>query len=107
MKNKESILSLILDKENFALIKSGEKKEDYRGYNDFYCTRLCNIEGNSLMSMKHFDLVKFNLGYTDKFMLFKCDGVNLDEFVDFIPSGFEKGDIAFTISIGDLVDSNV
>lgn len=105
--SKPRILTLILDKENFELIKSGKKKEDYRADSDFYARKLCNIKGNDLVSLKKFDLVKFSLGYTNKNIMLQCKGVFFDIFENYIPEGFLKGDQCYTIELGDIVEINV
>ena len=43
-KKNENVLHLIFQKKYFDEILKGEKKQEYRGYTDFYINRLCNLD---------------------------------------------------------------
>ncbi len=74
LKDKK-ILYLILKKEFFNQIKSGEKTSEYRGYKPFWIKRLMNKD----RSFKTFDLVHFRNGYHKDAptMLFEIKGINI------------------------------
>lgn len=55
----KKILHLILKKEFFDQIKSGEKTSEFREFKAFWIKRLMQSNG----SFKHFDLVHFRNGY--------------------------------------------
>lgn len=81
MTNEENKITFSLKKEWFELIKSGEKKEEYREITPYWCNRLldvkslnmriedCSVEiielmiKESLISIKQFSKLTFTLGY--------------------------------------------
>lgn len=85
-KKEERILNLPLKKVWFDMIKSGEKKEEYREVTDYWMKRLI-AEINDQEQMVYFwvyDTLRFTLGYPkadekDKIMYFKCDGIDIAE----------------------------
>ncbi len=62
---RENTLFLILKKEWYDKILSGEKKEEYRDFTDYYISRLCELDkqGN-IVNMKDYKFVRFQLGYS-------------------------------------------
>lgn len=59
---KENNLYLVLKNPWYEMIKSGEKKEEYRDLSDFYKRRFYDKSGN----LKSFDTLEFVLGYPKK-----------------------------------------
>lgn len=81
---KENILHLSLKKQWFDMIKSGEKKEEYRDITPFWSKRLCvyNKEDN-VYDIANFDAVEFTLGYPkadekDKRIKFEVTNITID-----------------------------
>lgn len=91
--NEKKVLYLSLKKEWFDMIKSGEKKEEYREMTSYWIKRITDIEShlnelNTLIMtgkpvpMKPYTHVHFTLGYPrkdekDKHMVFKIKGINI------------------------------
>ena len=60
------ILHLTLKKKWFAMIDSGEKKEEYRAIKPYWINRLCNKIGYDMGEnncFKKYDAIKFRNGY--------------------------------------------
>lgn len=58
-------LYLVLKKEYFTQILKGEKKEEYRGFTDYYIDRLCVFnDAGEWVDVKKYDTVRFQLGYS-------------------------------------------
>lgn len=78
-------LKLVLKKKWFAMIASGEKKEEYREIKDYWIKRLTDYPycsyffGLNPFQFKHYDTVTFYLGYSANRpqMTFKVDGIVL------------------------------
>lgn len=56
-------LNLTLKKKWFDMVKSGEKKEEYREIKDYWIKRLKEMSLTRLEAFKHFDTVTFKNGY--------------------------------------------
>lgn len=76
-KTTKDILHLVLKKQWYDMIASGEKKEEYRNANTYYQKRLLyetpqvTYRGDLLLKFKPFKQVCFHLGYTNTTMTFK------------------------------------
>ena len=91
--NEKKVLYLSLKKQWFDMIKSGEKKEEYREITSYWIKRITDIEShlnefNTLVMtgkpipMKPYTHVHFTLGYPkkdekDKHMVFKIKGIHI------------------------------
>lgn len=80
------VLNLPLKKKWFDMIKSGEKKEEYREWTDFWKKRLvAKIDDEEeMVYFWNYDVLRFTLGYpkaddTEKIMYFECDGITFSE----------------------------
>ena len=71
------ILKVIIKKEWYDLIKSGEKTIEYRDYSDFWISRLENKNG----SFRHYDLIEFKNGYkaNSRKMVTELKGISFDD----------------------------
>lgn len=71
------ILKVIIKKEWYDLIKSGEKTIEYRDYSDFWISRLENKNG----SFRHYDLIEFKNGYkaNSRKMVTEFKGISFDD----------------------------
>lgn len=116
-----AVLHLTLTKKWFDMIKSGEKKEEYREFKQYWIDRLCNkhqmsvIAGGDLrnnhsgqqLSYRHFDFVEFKNGYAKSAptMLVECKGISVGKAHAEWAEGF--GDDCFVISLGNVVKLGV
>lgn len=101
----EKVLHLIFQKKYFDKILKGEKKEEFRGYTDFYLSKLCNLDHKEkkIICIKKFDYGLFQLGYSKNAPQFKieikeiyCEG-KIDENDKIIPQ-----ETQFIIVLGDI-----
>lgn len=69
------ILDLPLKKKWYEMIESGEKREEYREYKDYWRKRLIDLD---TLRLKPYTHVRFRYGYTKRTMLFKIDSITVD-----------------------------
>lgn len=102
-----SVLHLILQKKYFDKILSGQKSEEFRGYTDFYVSRLCELDHKNkhIIGIKKFDYCLFQLGYSKNAPQMKveiknivCEG-EVDEEDKIIPEKTQ-----FIISLGKILE---
>lgn len=102
MNDKTKVLHLTVKKKWFDMIASGEKKEEYRDYKDYWHNRLKYLrDGN--WHFKNYDFVEFRNGYkkdapkvTVKF-LWCLHWVGKEEW------GAEKGKWYYVIKLGEII----
>lgn len=94
------ILHLTLKKEWFDLIKSGEKKEEFREIKPYWIKRLTNqysmpYTDNMLQTKKKFDLIHFRNGYKpdSPLMIVEWKGLKFGKF---------EGNKVFAIQLGEV-----
>ena len=87
----KGVLHLTIKKKWFDLIKSGEKKEEYRDRKPYWLSRLFNKDG----SIKMYEFIEFRNGYSPKSptLLVEFGGLGMTE---------DK----IIIHIGRMVDEN-
>lgn len=108
----KDVLTLIIEQKYFDLIMSGEKKEEYRSFTDYYINRFCEFaieDGEEVFTgMKPIKHIKLAVGYRKdrKWAIIEVKGLFLDTFNDYLPEGFEKGAQAFTIELGNVAKTN-
>lgn len=108
MKNKT--LHLTLKKEWFDLIKSGEKKEEYRLITPYWSKRFCEFNKDEKvyeLLENHFENVIFTLGYPSKDECEKRINVKVNKII--IGQGKEEwgaepGVNYFIIKLGDIIE---
>lgn len=93
------ILHLTLKKKWFDMIKSGQKKEEYRELKPYFYNRFIKKEGG----FNSFDRILFINGYSPKSPRFEIEwkGIRVDE--GNIEWGAEKGVKYFVISLGEII----
>lgn len=95
---KNKFLHLTLKKKWFDLIKSGEKKFEYRDVKPHWISRLKNKDG----SYKDFDYILFRNGYSRNSpkMWVEFKGISLSE-------SLFKGNPFFIIKLGKVLDYDI
>ncbi len=105
------VLHLTLKKKWFDMILSGEKKEEYREFKDYWLSRL--TEDNSYCQMgfdsgyvinaKEFDVVCFKNGYQKNAPSFviECKGIEVDKGKP--EWGAKKDEYCFVIKLGKII----
>jgi hypothetical protein len=58
------VLNLTLKKKWFDMIKSGEKKEEYREVKEYWNNRLLSLDWSEEGAYKKFDVIRFTNGYS-------------------------------------------
>ncbi|AQW96662.1 MULTISPECIES: hypothetical protein [Elizabethkingia] len=106
IKEAKNELYLVLTKEWFDKILSGEKKEEYRDFTDFYITRLGVIDKDGdLVDTKKYDTIRFQLGYKQDApkMIVKCEDVIIEHDED---AGDEltSENCNFVIVLGEILE---
>ena len=87
MRKYSKTLHLSLKKEWYNMIESGEKKEEYREIKPYWCKRLIHDYDEHMeefgaiifdeKNFKKYDKIKFTYGYTKKYMVFECNGIDV------------------------------
>lgn len=73
MLNKKNTLHLVLKRKWWDMIKSGEKREEYRLYTPYWRNRLLISE--SPLRFVPYKYLVFHLGYTNNIMKFKINSI--------------------------------
>lgn len=108
--NKDSkILRLTLTKKWFDMIKSGEKKEEYRECKDYWASRLLRFKYDGTPycyphMVKWYDYIEFRNGYSPNApkMLVEFKGLKIGKAVPEWSDNW-PGDV-FVIKLGDIVE---
>ena len=87
MRKYSKTLHLSLKKEWYNMIESGIKTEEYREIKPFWCKRLISDYDEAMeefgaiifdeKNFKQYDRIKFTYGYTKKYMVFECNGIDV------------------------------
>lgn len=97
-------LFLILTKEWFIKILSGEKKEEYRDFTDYYIKKLCITDAKGdLIDVQKYDVIRFQLGYSKIQMIVECKGV-LVEADNEEDEEFTTDNCNFVIELGKITE---
>lgn len=104
MPNNE--LYLVLQKKWFDQILSGEKKEEYRDFTEYYVSRLGVLDKDGeLIDTKKFDTIRFQLGYRKNApqIVVECKDVliEVDEGED---DEINLDNSNFVIVLGDILE---
>lgn len=114
---EKDVLKLPLRKVHALEILRGEKKREYRAFNDHWASRLCVFEDSKdkylATGTKHYDTVYF-YPFNNKWHL-KCKvkAIDLckvdDEFIRLFGKEIEclPGQDIFVISLGEVIDTNL
>lgn len=99
-------LHLNLKKKWFDMIRSGEKKEEYREVTSYWETRLVNFIFDQLFEWKDFDSITFSNGYSKDRRQFEIElcGIYIREGKT--EWGAEKGKEYFVLELGNIIRSN-
>jgi hypothetical protein len=98
-------LTLIIEKQFFDQIITGQKLEEYRSLSDYYINRFCVFKGEQFVAMKPIKSICFAVGYAKdrETAIVAVKGIFIDTFENIIPEGFNKGDQCFTIELGKVL----
>ena len=105
-----AVLHLSLTKRWFDMIKSGEKKEEYRQDKMYWKDRLVKKGYWHSQTCKQFDIIRFKNGYAKDAptMDVECKGIRLADLCDVNPAWFGsfqdyEGCRIFIISLGNVL----
>lgn len=98
------ILHLVLKYKWFDMIKSGEKKEEYRDPTKYWAKRLeSNREDLFFYSFKHYDAIRFQRGYTSpEMMLVECKEICFGKGQE--KWGAEPNKKYYVIKLGEILE---
>lgn len=101
-------LYLVLQKKWFEEILSGNKKEEYRDFTDFYINRLCETDKKTgeITAIKPYTSVKFQEGYNKdaRQMVVECKGVMIE--ADEGVTEYDAENCNFVIELGEILEKN-
>jgi len=95
-------LHLILKKKWFDMIKSGEKKEEYRDISKHWIRRLIGNDPND-GGFYHFDTVTFTNGYAKNAPRFVIELLDINRRGGHVEWGAVAGCEYFVLSLGDII----
>lgn len=108
----QRILHLVLKRKWWDMIASGEKKEEYRDFNEYWIKRILilteqwqkkvhyfgNLDEEGIVKFKDFDSICFHKGYTNTTMTFENDGIEINYGRE--DWGAEPDKLYFVIKLG-------
>jgi hypothetical protein len=107
MKEKDTeILRLRIKKENLIKIASGMKVEEYREAVRFYEKIFWDSKKKEFYPFKKIHLYLGNVS-DGLFCDLEIKMIRLEVFMNDIPEEFKKGDEAFTIYLGKIIEHNI
>ena len=85
-------LHLVLKRKWWDMIESGDKKEEYRAFNEYWTKRILILtdqgqkksnffgwlDEEEIVAYKDFDAICFHKGYTNTTMTFENDGIEIN-----------------------------
>jgi len=96
-------LHLILKKEWFDMILSGEKLEEYREMKYFWINRLTKKN----LDPKHFDTITFSHGYANNRRQFVIELKEIEIDKGRPEWGAKSGEYYFVLKLGDIISKNM
>lgn len=111
----KKVLHLILKRKWWDMIASGEKKEEYRAFNEYWTKRLLllteqgqkkvhyfgNLDEEEIIEYKDFDAICFHKGYTNTTMTFENEGMEINYGRE--EWGAPKDELVFIIKLGKRI----
>lgn len=115
MTKKNRILHLVLKRKWWDMIASGEKKEEYRDFNEYWTKRILILseqgkkkshyfeilDEEEIVEYKDFDAICFHKGYTNTTMTFENDGIEINHGRE--EWGAEHDKLYFVIKLGKRI----
>ena len=113
----QRMLHLVLKRKWWDMIASGEKKEEYRDFNESWTKRILilteqgqkkvhyfgNLDEEEIVEYKDFDAICFHKGYTNTTMTFENDGIEINYGRE--EWGAEPDKLYFIIKLGKKLQS--
>ena len=97
------ILPLVLKKRWYDMIASGEKKEEYREYKDFWIKRIEKWQDDRV-DRECPDVIAFSKGYRKPDMCFLCDKILIREGSPLHPDWGEPYIKHFSLGLGERIE---
>jgi hypothetical protein len=104
-----SVLTLVLKGKWYDRIASGEKKEEYREYKDFWIKRVEHWQnrrvcpGPLFLKEDKIDVIAFSRGYCKPDLFFVCDKILIRERLPLHPEWGEPNIKHFVLGLGEKV----
>ena len=107
-KNYCSVLPLVLKGKWYDMIASGEKKEEYREYKEFWIKRIGKWQDtrydHPVGEPMKMDVIAFSRGYKKADMYFVCDKILIRKGKPVHPDWGEPNIRHFVIGLGERID---
>ena len=108
-KSECTILPLVLKKQWYDMIASGEKKEEYREYKDFWIKRIDKWQSGRMSELFPYmeqksDVIAFSCGYKKADIFYVCDKIIIREGAPLHPEWGEPNVRHFALGLGGRVD---
>lgn len=104
-------LYLTIRLDELKRIVSGEKTEEYRANKEYYHKVFKTLDDNSVVTEPSIKIIKFRGGLNySKYAYVSVKFIRYEQFFGEtkpIPENFEKGDIAYVVHIGEVLDHNL
>lgn len=104
-----SVLPLVLKKRWYDMIASGEKKEEYREYKEFWIKRIEKWQDSIISELiphleQKTDVIAFSCGYRRADMFFICDRILIQEGTPKHPEWGEPNIRHFVLGLGERIE---
>lgn len=103
--------TLILNKKEFDKIISGHKVEEYRQLSDYNIKLLCkkNKEDGKYYPDENIKVIRLANGYNSNrdYVDIEISMIRIEQFNNFIPEDFKKGDKALTLYLGNITQKHI
>lgn len=97
------VMPLVLKGKWYDMIASGEKKEEYREFKDFWIKRIEKWQDNRV-DRECPDVIAFSKGYRKPDMGFLCDKILIREGAPSHPEWGEPNIRHFALGLGERID---
>lgn len=104
-----SILPLVLKRRWYDMIASGEKKEEYREYKEFWIKRIEKWQDSRISEItppleQKIDVIAFSRGYRKADLFFVCDRILIKEGPPLHPEWGEPNIRHFALGLGERIE---
>ena len=106
---KKADLNLTIRFAELKRIVSGEKVEEYRDSKEYYHKIFKELDETFKVIKPEIKTLKLRAGYSKnpKYAIVQVKEIVHEQFNNFIPEAFEKGDKAYTIYIEKVLEHNL
>jgi len=101
-------LTLTIKLDELKKIVSGEKKEEYRDSKEFYHRIFKELDENyKVIDAPKTILLRAGYSLDKPYVIIEVEKIIHEQFLNFIPEDFKKGNLAYTIYINKVLETNL